>query len=193
MALQSVRFGVRSRKFSNVGKLLDVWPEIYYLELIRASEGTLSRWFQLAPTNPHWACVLAYDLFSLCVIHKEGMCFSSVGTLIGWWWWKIMQAREVVTQSPSDRSLSQVWALLILYLTVTTSWEHRERCYFFFCPKLLCKLCYHFEYKAWVAYRILVVFATSLSTVWIVFRFAITSYDTWNVDVISFVFCKYLH
>jgi hypothetical protein len=47
----------------------------YYLELLRASEGTLSRWSRLhlqslAPTNPHWARVAGYDPFSLCVIHK---------------------------------------------------------------------------------------------------------------------------
>jgi hypothetical protein len=27
----------------------------------------------LAPTNPHWARVGGYGLFSLCVIHKEGL------------------------------------------------------------------------------------------------------------------------
>jgi hypothetical protein len=44
--------------------------KIYYLELLRASEGTLNR------TNPHWARVVGYGLFSLCVIHKEGLCPS---------------------------------------------------------------------------------------------------------------------
>jgi hypothetical protein len=29
------------------------------------------------PTNPHWTCVVAYGPFSLCVIHKEGLCTSS--------------------------------------------------------------------------------------------------------------------
>jgi hypothetical protein len=58
MALRLVRFGMRSRKLSNVGQSLDGWPKIYYLELLRASEGTLSRWSRLhlqwlAPTNPH--------------------------------------------------------------------------------------------------------------------------------------------
>jgi glutaminase len=28
------------------------------------------------PTNPHWARVV-YGPFSLCVIHKEGLCLSS--------------------------------------------------------------------------------------------------------------------
>jgi hypothetical protein len=50
----------------------DVWPKIYYLELVRASEVTLSRWSRLhlqslAPTNPHWARILGYGPFSLCV------------------------------------------------------------------------------------------------------------------------------
>jgi hypothetical protein len=31
----------------------------------------------LAATNPHWARVVVYSLFSLCVIHKEGLCPSS--------------------------------------------------------------------------------------------------------------------
>jgi hypothetical protein len=31
----------------------------------------------LAPTNPHWARVVGYGLFSLRVIHKEGLCPSS--------------------------------------------------------------------------------------------------------------------
>jgi hypothetical protein len=80
MAPRSVHIGVRSRKLSNVGQSLDGWPKMYYLELLRASEGTLSRWSRqhlilqwLAQTNPHWARVV----FSLCVIHKEGLCLSS--------------------------------------------------------------------------------------------------------------------
>jgi hypothetical protein len=28
-------------------------------------------------TNPHWARVVGYGSFSLCVIHKEGLCPSS--------------------------------------------------------------------------------------------------------------------
>jgi hypothetical protein len=43
----------------------------YYLELLRALEGTLSRWCRLhlqslTPTNPHWAGVVGYGPFSLC-------------------------------------------------------------------------------------------------------------------------------
>jgi hypothetical protein len=37
----------------------------------------------LAPTNPLWALAVGYVPFSLCVIHKEGLCPSS-GALIGW-------------------------------------------------------------------------------------------------------------
>jgi hypothetical protein len=29
------------------------------------------------PTNPHWARVVGYGPYSLCVIHKEGLCPSS--------------------------------------------------------------------------------------------------------------------
>jgi hypothetical protein len=81
MAPQSVRFGERSRKLSNIiGWVTKNF--IYYLKLLRASEGTLSRWFRLhlesiAPTNTHWARVVGYGLFSLCVIYTEGLCPSS--------------------------------------------------------------------------------------------------------------------
>jgi hypothetical protein len=72
-----VRFGVQSRKLSNVIGV----TKIYYLEFLRAPEGTLSCWSRLhlqslAPTN-HWDHVVGYGLFSLCVIHKEGLCPSS--------------------------------------------------------------------------------------------------------------------
>jgi hypothetical protein len=55
---------------------------ILFYEVLRASEGTLSRWSRLhlqllAPTNPHWAHVVGYGPFSLWVIHKEGLCPSS--------------------------------------------------------------------------------------------------------------------
>jgi hypothetical protein len=82
MAPQSVRFGVRSRKLSNVGQSLDGSPTIYYLELLHVSEGMLSCWSRLhlqslTPTNSHWASVVVYGPFSLCVISKEGLCLSS--------------------------------------------------------------------------------------------------------------------
>jgi hypothetical protein len=76
--------GVRSRKLSNAlnGQSWDGWPKPYHLELLRASEGTLSRWSRLrlqslAPTNPQWARVVGYRPFSLWVIHKKGLCPSS--------------------------------------------------------------------------------------------------------------------
>jgi hypothetical protein len=61
-------------KLSNVGQSLDRWPKIYYLDLLRDSEGTLSRCSRLysqslALTNPYWARVVGYGPFSLCVIH----------------------------------------------------------------------------------------------------------------------------
>jgi hypothetical protein len=31
----------------------------------------------LAPTNPHWARMVGYGPFSLCIIHKEGLCPSN--------------------------------------------------------------------------------------------------------------------
>jgi hypothetical protein len=82
MAPRSVHFGVQSRKLSNVGQLLDGWPKFYYFDLLRAAEGTLSRWSRLylqslAPTNPHWARVVGYVPFSVRVIQKEGLYLRS--------------------------------------------------------------------------------------------------------------------
>jgi hypothetical protein len=42
----------------------------------------LSRWSWLhlqllAPINLHWASMVGYGPFSLCVIHKDGLCLSS--------------------------------------------------------------------------------------------------------------------
>jgi hypothetical protein len=37
----------------------------------------------LASTKSHWAYVVDYGLFSLCVIHKEGLCFNNNNILIG--------------------------------------------------------------------------------------------------------------
>jgi hypothetical protein len=82
-APRSVRLGVQSWKLSNVGHPSNGWPKMYHFELLRASEGTLSRWFRLvlqslASTNPHWArVVVGYGPFLLCVIHKEDPSLSS--------------------------------------------------------------------------------------------------------------------
>jgi hypothetical protein len=116
-----VRFGERSPKLSNVGRSLDGWPRIY-LELLRALEGTLSRWFRLylqsLATNPHWARVVGYGPFSVCVIHKEGLY-------------------------PSSGDINRL-------MMITTSMEEMKRCYssFFFslvwCPgqnKRIAPLC----------------------------------------------------
>jgi hypothetical protein len=69
------------RKVKQRWLVLDGWPKMYYLELLLAFEGTLSCWFRLhlqslAPNNLHWARVVGYGSFSLCVFHKEGLCPS---------------------------------------------------------------------------------------------------------------------
>jgi hypothetical protein len=63
-ALQHVIAEVRQ-----VNQTLDGWLKMYYVEPLRASKGTLSRWPRLhlqslAPTNPHWARVVGYGPFS---------------------------------------------------------------------------------------------------------------------------------
>jgi hypothetical protein len=82
MAPRSVRFGVRSRRLSNVGQSLDKWPK----NLISWAPPCFGRHVKplvsaafavVTPTNSHWARVVGYSPFSLCVIHKEGLYPSS--------------------------------------------------------------------------------------------------------------------
>ncbi|RVE41254.1 hypothetical protein evm_014099 [Chilo suppressalis] len=74
-------------------KQLSQWSDIgwvtknYDLELLRASEGTLSRWSRLhlqslAPTNPHWARVVGHGP-NLPIPSIGKACAPAVGTLIG--------------------------------------------------------------------------------------------------------------
>jgi hypothetical protein len=59
--------------------------QIYYIELTRASEGTLSRWFRLhlqSLVPRSLARVMRYDPFSLCVILSKA-CAPAAETLIG--------------------------------------------------------------------------------------------------------------
>jgi hypothetical protein len=107
MASRWVRFGVQSLKLSSIGQSLDGWPKIYYLQLFHASDGTLSRWSRLylqslAPTNLHWARVVGYGSFSLCVIHKERLCPSS-GDINGLMMMMIMTPSDgnLLSRSPS--------------------------------------------------------------------------------------------
>jgi hypothetical protein len=78
MAMRSVRFGVQSRKLSNVG-----WVTKNGLSRGQKKRRRWSRLHlkSLAPTNLHWASVVGYGPFSLCVIYKEGLC-PAVGILI---------------------------------------------------------------------------------------------------------------
>jgi hypothetical protein len=65
--------------------IVERWSVIGWVTKIllsRAWAGTLRRrsWLHLqslAPNNPHWARVVGYGPFSLCVIHKEGLYASS--------------------------------------------------------------------------------------------------------------------
>jgi hypothetical protein len=77
---QQYYFDVEKLDGPTVGQSLEGWPKMYYLELLRASEGTLRRWSRLhlqslAPTNPHWTRVVGYG--PLCVIHTKDLCPSS--------------------------------------------------------------------------------------------------------------------
>jgi hypothetical protein len=79
---QCVRRAIAEAKHRSQRPVLGWVTKIYYLEFLRASEGSLSRWSRLhlrslAPTNPHWARVVGYG--PLWVIHKEGLCPSSGG------------------------------------------------------------------------------------------------------------------
>jgi hypothetical protein len=78
----------------------------YYLDLLRASEGTLSCRFRLplqslSPTNLHWAP------FSLCMIQKDGLCPSS-GDI-----YRLMIDETVAKQVESDFYLP-LWGTVIV-------------------------------------------------------------------------------
>jgi hypothetical protein len=49
------------------------------------SAKTIIELFLQSTTNPHWARVMGYGSFSLCVFIRKA-CAPAVGTLIGWWW-----------------------------------------------------------------------------------------------------------
>jgi hypothetical protein len=54
----------------------------------------------LAPTNPHWARVVAYGSFSFWVIYKEGLCPSSgdINRLLMMVMMKMMMMMKTVLQ-----------------------------------------------------------------------------------------------
>jgi hypothetical protein len=72
------RFSVRSRKLSNFGwvtkNLLSLAPPCFGRHVKPMVPVAFA---VVAPTNPHWARVEGYGPFSVCVIHKEGLCPSS--------------------------------------------------------------------------------------------------------------------
>jgi hypothetical protein len=59
----------------------------FNFELLLATECTVK------PLVPHWARVVGYGPFSLCVIHKD--CAPAVGTLMGWWWLHMYYSRTL--------------------------------------------------------------------------------------------------
>jgi hypothetical protein len=88
--------GIRSRKLSNVlkGQSSDKLPIIYYLELLRATECTLSRWSRLhlqslAHNNPHCARVVSGKLSPVflnpyvivCIIWGTGLAYGFMEVL----------------------------------------------------------------------------------------------------------------
>jgi hypothetical protein len=98
---------------------------IYYLELLRASEGTLNCWSRLhlqsiAPINPQWARLVGCGLFSLCAIHEEGLCpsrgdINRLMMMMMWWWWTVSMCALLV------RALYVNWILL---LSIFFGYEH---------------------------------------------------------------------
>jgi hypothetical protein len=55
-------------------------------------------------TNPHWGPMVGYGSFSLCVIHKEGLC-PSIGNINGLMMNKFSEIRNsMATKLPSSNS-----------------------------------------------------------------------------------------
>jgi hypothetical protein len=78
MVPRSVRFGVRSRNLSNVGQSWDGWPKIYYLELLRASEGTLSNQPALGPRGGLWPVLSSGDINRLMMMMTKPFILHTV-------------------------------------------------------------------------------------------------------------------
>jgi hypothetical protein len=70
----------------------------------------LSGAFAVISTHRHWALVVDYDSFSLCVIHKEGLCPSS-GDI----------NRLMMITLISDPQMSSIFLQLCLHL-----WKYRK-------------------------------------------------------------------
>jgi hypothetical protein len=51
----------------------------YFRFSLQISKVIDTNYYMVNPTNAHWARVVDYGQFSLCVIHKEGLCPSSAG------------------------------------------------------------------------------------------------------------------
>jgi hypothetical protein len=81
MALRAVRFVVRSRKLEQRRSVIG-WVTKNLLSRASPCFGSHIKPLVPAvlavvrPTNPHWARVVGYGQFSLCVIHKKALCPS---------------------------------------------------------------------------------------------------------------------
>jgi hypothetical protein len=85
MALRSVRFGVRSRKLSNVVHVIG-WVTKNLLSRApprfgRHVKPLVPAAFAVVSTHQPALGPRGYGPFSLCVIHKEGLC-PSIGDII---------------------------------------------------------------------------------------------------------------
>jgi hypothetical protein len=71
--------------FPPVGKMWVSWTNYETIKFLRlvgnfdhfAIKYRFDYEYLTVPSNPHWARVVDYGPFSLCVIHKEGLCPSS--------------------------------------------------------------------------------------------------------------------
>jgi hypothetical protein len=90
---------------------------MYYLELLRASEGTLSHWvpaaFAVVSTHQPALGPRGCGPFFLCVIHKEGLCLGSgdINRLMMVMMIKMKNGRRNNTES------LKIFGLLILVIT----------------------------------------------------------------------------
>jgi hypothetical protein len=92
--------GVRSRKLSNVGQSLDGWPKNLLSRAPLCFRRHVKPLACICNQHPpiHWARVVGYGPFSLCVIHKA--C-APVGTLIRWWWWWMVIKWNLMWYAPA--------------------------------------------------------------------------------------------
>jgi hypothetical protein len=75
--------------------------------------------FAVVSTNPHWACVVCYGPFSLCVIHKKSLCPSSghINRLM-----MMMKISKAIALISNCKCLMCCWPYICMQFIIIWTW-----------------------------------------------------------------------